>query len=328
MVSPNYGKGLILLDGTALDAFRARVVAAFKNNSQCMEMSIRQYAAGSAVAIGSELGRLADSDFISASRHFADALAAAQTSRTIPGGLAVVFDGTVGYPATSFFAVMKAELHEGFLKTSDLQAHFVSDLFLSPKTKLYKIGFFISDGLVPCLPLPSGWRPFVYDSSMTATQRDAAATYFYSNFLGLDIPVNSAQQVRQFFDSTKSFIAASKLDQEGKTDLFNVLYSYLKVDQSNTIQVSDFADRFMSPDMADEYKKEMLKQRFTTAAVAKDLSEVQGSLRLRRFRFPRSITLSGPAEAVRDLVSVSQIAGDRGEEWTQVTVRGRIESQE
>lgn len=328
VVAPTYGTGLLQLAGVALDAFRARVVAAFKSNAQCMEMSIRQFGAGSAVGIGSTLEAQVDPDFVAVSRQFADSLAAAQTSRAIPGGIVVVFDGTVGHPATPFFAVMKAELHEGFIKTDNLQARFVNDLFLSPKTKLYKIGIFISDGARPRGPLPGGWTPVVYDSVMTASQRDAAATYFYSTFLGLDIPINAAHQVRQFFDKTRSFIAGLNIDQESKVDLFNGLYTYLKLEQGNTVQVSQFCDRFMPPAMGDDYKRHMRQQNFPTTAVAKDLSEVRGSLRLRRFRFPGSITLSGPPDAVRDLVSVAPIISDEGDEWTQVTIRGRIEAQE
>lgn len=327
-VSPTYGTGLLDLVGPAMDAFRARVVAAFKSNAQCMEMAVRHHSQGSVLATGSSLSDQADADFVITSRQFADSLVNAQTSRAIPGGLVVVFDGTVGQPATPFFSIMKAELHEGFIKTDNLQARFVRDLFLSPKTKLYKIGMFISDGGQPRQPLPAGWTPIVYDSTMTASQRDAAATYFYSGFLGLDIPVNAAQQVKQFFNSTRDFIARSTLDQESKVDLFNGLYTYLKVDQGNTIQVSQFASRFLTPEMADEYESHMRQQRFPTTAVAKDLSEVRGSLKLRRFKFPRSITLSGPPDAVRELVALSPVVSDDGAQWTRITIRGRIESQE
>lgn len=329
VITPTYGNDLLNLQGDALDAFRSRVIAAFKNNARCMEMCIRDFTPGSAVARGSAFSGLSNSRFVSESKLFADALTTAQSSsRTIPGGLVVVFDGTVGNPATPFFAIMKAELHEGFLKTSDLKAQFVSDLFLSPKTKLYKIGMFISDGTTPRPPLPSGWTPLVYDSAMSTANRDAAATYFYSVFLGLDIPDNAAHQVRNFFDKTKTFISTSSLDPEGKVDLFNSLYTYLKVDQGNTIQVSEFADRFMSDSLGDQYRHHMQQQNFPMTAIRKDLTEVKGSLRLRRFKFTRSIILSGPPEAMSDLVTVSPVVNDGGTTWTQITIRGPIESQE
>lgn len=327
-MQPTYGQGLLNLPAEALSAFRSRVAAAFKSNSQCMDMTIRSHGQGSVLSNGVQLLASPNPEFVQQSQLFADALANAQTSRQMPGGLMVVFDGTVGTASTSFFGVMKAELHEGFIKTSDLQAQFVSDLFLSPKTKLYKIGIFISDGASPRPELPNGWNAIVYDSAMTASQRDNAATYFYSSFLGLDIPENAAQQVRKFFEQTRTFIKNSNLAEEDKVDLYNGLYSYLKLDRGNTVQTSHFAETFMDVDLADQYLSHMNREGFPTTAISKDLSEVAGSLRLRRIKFPRAITLSGPPDAVHDLVSVETVKGEGGAPWTQITIRGEIEAQE
>ncbi len=309
-------------------AFRSRVVAAFKTNAQCMDMSIREHGAGSAIELGAAIVGVPGHDFAQRSQVFADALANAQTSRQIPGGLMVVFDGTLGNPATTFFGLMKAELHEGFIKTNDLQAQFVNDLFLSPKTKLYKIGLFVSDGVNPRPALPGGWRAVVYDSAMTASQRDNAATYFYSNFLGLDIPRNAAQQVKKFFEETKSFIKGANLPPNEKVDLYNGLYSYLKLDRGNTIQTSVFAQTYMQGDLSDDYLQHMRQLRFPTEAIAKDIGELTGVLKWRKLRFPRAITLVGPPDAVRDLVTVDTVDGERGAKWTQITIRGELQSQE
>lgn len=325
---PTYGQGLLQLNADAMAAFRSRVVAAFKTNAQCMEMSIREYGAGSIIERGVALVEIPTPEFVQHSRAFADALASAQASRQIPGGLMVVFDGTLGHPATQFFGLMKAELHEGFIKTNNLQAQFVSDLFLSPKTKLYKIGLFISDGADPRLDLPNGWRPVVYDSAMTAAQRDNAATYFYSTFLGLDVPQNAAQQVKKFFEQTKAFIKATNLPEDEKVDLYNGLYSYLKLDRSNTIQTSRFAQTYMEGDLADDYLQHMRQLRFPAEAIAKDISELAGVLRWRKLRFPRAITLSGPPDAVRDLVQIEAVEGEQGATWTKITIRGELQSQE
>ncbi len=328
VVKPSYGNGLLRLGPEALGAFRSRVVAAFKSTAQCMEMAIREFGQGSAISNGAFLVKTNDTDFVQHSRVLADALASAQGSRQIPGGLVVVFDGTLGSPATSFFGVMKAELHEGFIKTSDLQARFVNDLFLSPKTKLYKIGLFISTGTQPQAELPAGWSAIVYDSAMTAAQRDNAATYFHSTFLGLDIPSNAAHQVKKFFEKTRDFIKSCNITEEQKVDLYNGLYTYLKLDRGNTIQTSLFAEAYMDDDLADGYLAHMKAQNFPTAAVAKDISEISGSLRLRKFKFPRSITLSGPPEAIEELVSVEAVHGTDDATWTRITIKGRIQAQE
>jgi hypothetical protein len=104
LIRPTYGTGLLDLGPKAMSALRSRVIAAFKSNAQCMEMSIRKFDGGSALANGVELIGKRDPGFVTFSRTFADKLTEAQTSRQIPGGLMVVFDGTLGNPATPFLA--------------------------------------------------------------------------------------------------------------------------------------------------------------------------------------------------------------------------------
>lgn len=322
-----YAAGLLDLQGRAMDAFASRVHSAFRSDAQCMDMAIANHAQGSVAQLGTVLVGANNAAFVEQSRSFADLLNQHQHSRTIPGGLVVVFDGTVGNPPTRFFAVMKAEMHEGFLRGADLSAEFVDSLFLSPKNKLYKIGLFRAKEH-PAGTMPDGWIATLYDKQMTASNRDGAAGYFHSSFLGLDIPENSAQKVRKFFEHTREFIRSSDVDEEAKVDLYNSLFTYLKVDQSPNIQVGSFADRFMDRDLGDEYREHMRRARFPTEAIAKDLTEIRGRLRLRRFRFPSSIVLSGPPEAISQLVKVENIESEAGEAWTQITVRGRLEGQD
>jgi 37-kD nucleoid-associated bacterial protein len=294
-----------------------------------MDMDIHDFGTGSALALGSVVVTASDAEFVLHSRAFADRLAEAQGSRQIPGGLCAVFDGTAGYPGAPIFGVMKAELHDGFLKSNDLQAEFVTNVFLSPKTKLYKIGIFVSDRQEPRPALPDGWSATVYDSHMSVAQRNLAALYFHERFLGLTFPKNSAHHVKLFFEKTKVFIANSGLIEEKKYDLYNGLYTYLKVEQSPNVEVEQFAERFLPIALVDDYRGYMTRERVPLAAFEKDLSEISGALKLRRFRFPRRITLTGPAEALADLVTVKQIDNPDGPgRWTQITVRGPIEAQE
>jgi hypothetical protein len=206
IVPPTFSNALLQLTVEARAVFASRVVAAFKSGAQCMEMDVLQFGPGSVIALGAAFVGANDHIFIDNSRSLAGGLAAAQGSRQIPGGVVAVFDGTVGFPSTPFFAVMKAELHEGFLKQANLQVSFVDSLFLSPKTKLYKIGFFVSDASPVRPALPGGWSSSVYDNQLSASQREGAATYFHSTFLGLAIPDSARHQVKQFFEKTRGFI--------------------------------------------------------------------------------------------------------------------------
>jgi hypothetical protein len=164
---------------------------------------------------------------------------------------------------------------------------------------------------------------------MTAAQRENAALYFHGRFLGLELPENSAQLVRKFFEKTRDFIKSSGIPEDKKVDLYNSLYTYLKVDKSPTVQVARFADSYFPDDIVDRYRTHMQHEGFPERAIQKDLSEVSGSLRLRKFRFPNKITLSGPPEAINEFVSVEAIeATDTTRTWTRITVRGPIEGQE
>lgn len=167
---PAYGLQILKLGSDALEVFRERVVSAIGSQSQCMEMSISKSDPGSAIAIAHGLLGAAPGAFIQRSRAFADKLAEAQLSRAIPGGIVVVFTGTAGSPARHIVGVIKAETHTGFQRTSTLDIQYLKDLFLTPQTKLYKIGVFAYDGPASPTPPPTGWTATVYDSHMTSTQ--------------------------------------------------------------------------------------------------------------------------------------------------------------
>ncbi len=326
IVAPTYATHLFELDANGLAVFQRRVLQAFQSDAKCMRMVISAHAAGTVSATGAALVAANDADFVTQSRTFADLLAAAQTSRAYPGGLVVTFDGTVGHPARRFFGIMKAEMHEAFLKGDNLQARFVDSVFLSPKTKLYKIGLFTAVDEPP-RALPAGWAATVYDSQLTAAERDGAALYFHETFLGLSFPENSAQQTKSFYQKTREFIAAAAVAEEEKVDLYNGLYAYLKLDRSPTVQVTVFATQFMNEELGDDYRRHMRRERFPDEAIQKDLSEIAGRMRTRKLRFGSQITLSGPAEAINDQVQIAPVEGPEGEQWTQITVHSRLESQ-
>ncbi|MFT8451805.1 MAG: nucleoid-associated protein [Zymomonas mobilis] len=328
IVEPNYSSSLLQLDEKALKAFTGRVVKAFSSEAQCMKMSIRDQTEGSVSATGPQLLSIPDTQFPQYSQSWAELLSQAQTARNIPGGLVVVFEGHVLYPPTPFFAVMKAELHQGFLKKENLQASLVENLFLSPKTKLYKIGIFIKK-YTESTSVSNIWDAFVYDSHLTESNRDGAASYFYDKFLGLDVPTNSARQTRFFFTSTTDFIKNLKISEDEKFDLYNCLYSYLKTEKSPTIQVCIFANRFMSPDLGDSYIQYMREHDISESAIIKDLSELKSKLQRRRIKFSHQITLSGTPENVHKFVKVNSIRNEEeGKSWTQIMIQGSVEGQE
>lgn len=335
---PRYGVGLERLDQEARDVLRDRIVSAMASSPKCMEMAIEDAGAQSMVAIASSLVDADDALFVQRSRDVANKLVAAQTSRQLPGGIVVAFAGSAGVPARRIMGVIKAEVHNGFTRQEDQQGRltlrFLKDLLLTPQTKLYKIGIFLEQAPANGQALPAGWRAFVYDELMTAANRYAAAAYFYGGFLGCKFPPSSALKTRQFYDLTKGFVRAMNVPEEDKLDLYNALVTYLKTDQSPTVEVNAFAmTYFADPEMQDAYAEFMTESGFPREAVAKDLTDVTKSLRTRRMTFRNNVKVIAPAEGFDNLLQIRLIAGDVDAngivpQWTQVTVKDRIFNQE
>ena len=48
----------------------------------------------------------------------------------------------------------------------------------------------------------------------TSANRDGAAQYFYEAFLGCDLPTNSAQLTKKFFEGTREFIQKLSVSED------------------------------------------------------------------------------------------------------------------
>jgi hypothetical protein len=335
-ISPRYGGQVVQLPAKAMDVFKERVVDALGSNSQSMEMDIAKSEAGSAVEISSSMLGKTDAAFSTQSQKFADKLTEVQVARNLPGGMLVVFSGTVGAASHSFVAVIKAETQGGFRREvsrgGGLGVQYLQDLFLTPAAKLYKIGIFLREGAAR-RSLPDGWKAFVYDSHMTSSNRDGAAKYFYDLFLGCRVPENSAFLTKSFFEHTREFIRQIDVEPEKRVDLLTSLYTYLKVDQTPTIEVNAFSTSYIPTENRDTYRNFMEQRKFPLTAVQKDISDLKGMLKQRKLVFAGNIRLTAPPEAFRDLITIETIPQDgvapgQPSEWTRITVRDRIREQE
>lgn len=330
VVPPRYGGQMVVLSQDAEDVFRSRVVDAMGSSSQSMEMEIFDTADGSGVHIAHSLVGATDAEFIVRTQEFADRLARVQVSRMLPGGILIAFEGHIGAPARKIIGILKAETHGGFRRQVDngrLTVSFLNDLFLSPQTKLYKIGVFVQDTIAA---FPGGWQALVYDNLMSAGNRQGAAQYFYEQFLGCKIPDNSPQLTKKFFDATRDFIKGLNVSDEDKSDLLTSLYTYVKVDNSPTIQVSAFANNYLDINVRDQYAASMTEAQFPTIAINKDISDLKNTLKNRKVSFSRNIKLTAPPDAFEELIQLESLegAGPDGQTWTRIVVRDRIRDQE
>jgi hypothetical protein len=252
-----------------------------------------------------------------------------QTGQRLPGGIIVVFDGTVGNPARNVVGIIKADTSSGFRRLPDSQMDFVEDIFLGEHLKLYKIGMFVRP--LPGArggPFPDGWDAIVYDANILS-DRGGAAKYFYETFLGCAIPLDAKDLTNKFYSLTQRFIRNAELDEDAKGGLFQALHTYLKVDRAATIQVAAFSEQYLAPELRDPYADFMSAAAYPTNAIQKDITEIRTQVARRKIRFRRDVQLTGSVEAFDDYVTVESIEGERTPNgtipsWTRITVKDRI----
>ncbi|HEX3671541.1 MAG TPA: hypothetical protein VHT92_07560, partial [Candidatus Cybelea sp.] len=115
------------------------------------------------------------------------------------------------------------------------------------------------------------------------------------------------------------------LDGDKKRDLVDSLYVFVRDDNTPTFTASEFAERYMPPDLRDDYTAFLARKHFTPNAVVRDISEMGTRLQRRRFRFGADIELSASPEALKQKVTIESINGPPVDgttpKWTSITIR-------
>lgn len=329
-VNPFPSRELTQLVGAGLDKLQQRISSVLGNGSHSLQMDIAQDGAASCFNCATRLLTDNDANFINNSVEIAELHTTAHTSKSWPGGTLVIIDGTAGAANKRCLFIIKAEQQAGFVgkEVGDkVVMDYLDNLILTPQSKLYKVGAFVELSRASVgdeIRDSDDFEAYVFDSNIQAKDDRKAARYFYSGFLGLRIPNNSEQRTRDFFEYTKSFINDSELSTESKVDLQQALHTYLKTDQSNTIQCSSFADQFMNEELRDNYADYMESKNFPTNAIVKDTSLIKKRLQHRKMNFSSSVKLTAPAEKFEEMVQVVDVT----DEHTILRIQGRLTEQE
>lgn len=326
-VHPRLGTSLEVLEKNAVDVFCSRVANALGAGSKCVEMALMKVEEGSVCSLTHQLINAPDNDFIIQSQHAPTLLTQAQTSTGYPGGLMIVFNGTVSSSNYPYVGYLKAEPQNGFRQIMDKGKsvlEFLNKLFLTPDSKVYKIGMFVDCQNKEEDAPP--YRCFLFDSNITKKESSGAAAYFYQGFLGLTHLVESAQTTRDFVMHTRKFISKLEISEEEKFELRTALVTYVKIDQSTVISTGEFAKRYLPDlDMRDEYESYCSTNNIPASSFTKDLSECGTLLTNRTVKFAKNLKLVGPAESLGELVKIVPIEGENeGEQWTQITLKAKF----
>jgi len=329
---PIFGASLEDLQPEAKGAFTLRVTEALSTQSKSIEMRIADFSAGSMVDIANRLVDASDERFLEVSKEIATKLAQEQKARSIPGGVVIAFDGSFGVPERKFLGVIKAETQSGFRrrKTSEkVLTEFLDNIFLTPATRLYKIGFLVQDQKDDGFE----WRSIIFDSNISSSHRESAAQYFYEGFFGCLFPENGAYETSRFYDLTKEFVRRGPFTQEQKRDLGDALYTFVKTERAPTFTYKEFADSYLPTEQKENYRRYMAGKRFPDRAVMRDVGQMGLRLRRRKFRFGDQAEFSVSPELLhKKEVSISQVpahqlGGEGDEPWSQIIIHRAMTDQ-
>lgn len=333
-VSPLFGSSCENLDVQPLAFFQTRITEAMSSDIKGMKLEIRKTGPDSFISHCLEILDCGnEAEFIQSSKSFATLLTDAQTAISHLGGMLVVFDGTIGDENLPFVATIKAEMQSGF-RRSDLdgksKVEFLDKIFLTPATRLYKIGMMVAENKEA--PDFSGWSSFVFDSNITKSNRDGAANYFYERYLGCVIPSDGARETVKFFDTSKAFIKTAPIDASRKRDLIDSLHVFVRDENSVTFTSKDFSNRYMPDELKQGYDDFLERKKVSNLAIARDISMMGNRLARRRYSFGNEITLTASPEAMRDKVQIETRTENQGTPdeaiTTLVTIKGQMTNTE
>lgn len=329
VVEPRYSHTLSQLDDDGIEVLTERVINAVGSKSNSLEMEINEFGENSCIKMVDDLLENSDEEFIEISKNIAYKLAVSQNSRRIPGGVVVVFDGTIGLENIPICGVIKAEIHSGFTRTTtennDEILKYLSDLLLTPQQKLYKIAIFVKNN-IDIDDIRGMYLTVVYDHNMKKTETKDAASYFYDNFLGCTFKKNSKLVTKNFYEETKAYINGLEISDEEKIDLNLQLYSYVKSPINSTISIEEFAENSLKEDLRDSYSTHMMNKDIPTTLINKDTQYLEQRLKQRKIKFSNEISIIGPSEKFNDSIKVLSTPDEQGS--TTIKINGKIQYQQ
>lgn len=313
VVPPRLNNELTTLNDEGLSILSERIIEAIGKDSKSVEMRIENIGTDSTFShVLNIFENNTNENFIEKSKSITRKLVYAQTSRSYPGGVIIIINGTSGYEVSDLVLIIKAELQSGFKKSNNNSIEYVNDLLLTPHQKMYKIGAFLRKN--------DETKAFVYDHNISKAEEQGLAQYFYGSFLGLEMLHTNKYFTSKFYHGTRNFInAVENISDEARYDLNTHLYSYMKADTNTTISLADFSDSYISDEaMKDSYvsymRNEVFKDELFDRSITKDISDIRSKLRIRKMVFTSGIKISGMSDNFEEKVQIiEQTQNNNGE---------------
>jgi hypothetical protein len=254
--------------------------------------------------------------FVAASQELAQHLYSSQT-RANTGGLLVVAKGTVvNRPC---YGILKLEKEEGIRAHQEerqgkltFNLEHLRDLFLSEKTRVFKVGLFAWMGTKP-----TDIEAYVSDNQRAYVPRTEVADFFLRKFLGCELKQAPEIVTSRFLDATQAFINEAVPDAAQKAQYNIALHAELQ-SQSPTVSPQQFAQNSLATEHRQPYL-ERLSTEGLDFQFDKDTALVESRLRRLQVDFESGIALLATPE-VLDL-RVHMETNDNGDTHVEFTDR-------
>ena len=308
------------------EKLKAKIIKSLGRESHSIQMEIKDDGEESIYKYITEYWCSTEDDaaFINLSHKVADSLVIAQKSRKYPDCLVICIAGVVQNDK-EFFCIVKAESQDGFSLNRDAETinlNYLDNLVMTKNEKFQKIGMFIKkiDGnkdLTANLV-----DSYIFDSNTNESASKSKATYFYSDFLGLDFRNDSDRLTLNFFEKTKEFINSNEHIQDiDKIYLFTQLVTYIKSEDCPMINAADFSKNIVNSSIRDEYITFLTENEVPVNNILKDTSMIGKPLKYRKLHFENNVQLQIPTDSFSDVVNISK---DDASGETIITIKGMM----
>lgn len=332
---PVLSASLVPLDANGKSLVGKRIIDTVASGSHCVDVTVSDGTVGSPFDNATSMLDSDDDDFIQRSKQLAESLSRAQNTGSIKAGAAIFIQGTcVADSQTSrFLSIIKADSDQGFYKQvvdDEITLTYVNNMLLGHSQRLIKIALFIEDEERAPINSPSNegdrrtpgeFSIKVFDHMMQSSGNGNASTYFYSTFLKCRLAENAPRQTKHFYEVACGFIDNMGVDQSEKIELRGDLISYLRGNRT-TLEPRSFAQEVLPEANQDAFLR-VCRDSGITQAITKDLGLLKGKMRRQSVKFSSNVTLFAPPDVFRDSV---QIAGMSDDGWTEIKIRGEVET--
>ena len=287
-----YDDALIEIDGNVEKTLLERLNSALGKESKSFQLNIEKNSEDSFYGLASRIKECDDESFVKISCSIANLLASAQTKANMPGGFLLTIECNYSQNK-KLYIVIKAEPQKVITKNKQdgkSKLDVLNNVFLSPASKLYKIGILIENDLELKEPNDK-FKCYLFDEQFR--NDGTPASYFYKDFLGFTISKNAKIQTKLFYDKTSEFIKRNFNDFQEKSQLLKQLNLLFTIETSLTITPKEFSKNyFKDPLKQDIYFSDVVSQ--LPGTITKDSTLIDTQLKTKKIIFSDNIRIIGP----------------------------------